>query len=108
MSKLRARRRQGLLYQLRALQYLLHQGMAIRGHTEVEGNLHQLLKVWANDNSDLELWLSEKKYMSHDIVTEQITLMGNTLLHSLLQNIKQNSPSWYAIMGDEASDVAKR
>jgi len=46
--------------------------------------------------------------MSHDIVTEQITLMGNTLLHSLLHNIKQNSPAWYAIMGDEASDVANR
>jgi len=45
--------------------------------------------------------------MSHDIVTEQITLMGNTLLRSLLHNIKQNSPAWYVIMGDEASDVAK-
>ena len=46
--------------------------------------------------------------MSHDIVTEQITLMGNTLLRSLLQNIKQNSPTWYTIMGDEASDIANR
>ena len=46
--------------------------------------------------------------MSRDIVTEQITLMGNTLLCSLLQNIKQNSPAWYAIMGDEASDIASR
>ena len=46
--------------------------------------------------------------MSHDIVTEQITLMGNTLLRSLLQNIIQNSPAWHAIMGDEASDIANR
>ena len=46
--------------------------------------------------------------MSHDIVTEQITLMGNILLRSLLQNIKQNSSAWYAIMGDEASDIANR
>ena len=93
MSKLQASRRQGLLKQLCALQYLLRQGIAIRGHTEVEGNLYQLLKVWANDNSDITHWLSERKYMSHDIVTEQITLMGNTLLCSLLQNIKQNSPT---------------
>ena len=48
MSTLRASHRQGLLKQLRALQYLLHQGIAIRGHTEIEGNLYQLLKVWAN------------------------------------------------------------
>ena len=108
MSTLRASCRQGLLKQLRALQYLLRQGIAIRGHTEVEGNLYQLLKVWANDNSDITHWLSERKYMSHDIVTEQITLMGNTLLRSLLQNIKQSSPAWYAIMGDEASDIANR
>ena len=46
--------------------------------------------------------------MSHDIVTEQITLMGNTLLRSLLQIIKQNSPVWYAIIGDEVSDIANR
>ena len=72
MSTLRASRRQGLLKQLRALQYLLRQGIAIRGHTEVEGNLYQLLKVWANDNSDITHWLSERKYMSHDIDTEQI------------------------------------
>ena len=45
MSTLRASRRQGLLKQLHALQYLLRQGIAIRGHTEVEGNLYQLLKV---------------------------------------------------------------
>ena len=93
--------------QLRALQYLLRQGIAIRGHTEVEGNLYQLLKVWANNNSDITHWLSEGKYMSA-IDTEQITLMGNTLLRSLLQIIKQNSPTWYAIMGDEASDIANR
>jgi len=59
------------MHQLWALRYLLRQGMAIRGHTEIEGNLHQLLKVWANDNGDIEkvwendnidieLWLSEK------------------------------------------------
>jgi len=37
-----------------------------------------------------------------------VTLMDNTLLRSLLHNITQNSPVWYAIMGDEASDVANR
>ena len=40
MSTLRASRRQDLLKQLRALQYLFWQGIAIRGHTEVEGNLY--------------------------------------------------------------------
>jgi len=93
VSTLQASHRQGLLNQLCTLQYLLREGIAIRGHTEVEVSLYQLLKVWRNDNSDITHWLSEGKYMSHDIVTEQITLMGNTSLRSLLQNVKQNSPA---------------
>ena len=64
MSTLRASRRQGFLKQLCALQYLLCQGIVIRGHTEVESNLYQLLKVWANDNSDITHWLSERKYVT--------------------------------------------
>ena len=36
-------RRCGFLKQLRAMQYLLRQGLALRGHVEKEGNLTQLL-----------------------------------------------------------------
>ena len=44
--------------------------------------------------------------MSHEIITEQIVLMGQRLLQSLLQQVQQSSPAWYALMGDEATVVA--
>ena len=61
--------RQGLLNQvpIRVL-YLLHQGITIRIHTELDVNLYQLLKVLANDNSD----------------TKQCNICHKTLLQSRL------------------------
>ena len=46
--------------------------------------------------------------MSHDIINEQITIMGHSLLRTLLANIKKNVPGWYAIIADEAADVVNR
>jgi len=43
--------------------------------------------------------------MSHEIVDEQIFLMAK---RSLLTVISKNNPAWYAIIGDEATDVAKK
>ena len=80
--------------------------MAIRGHTETEGNLHQLLRGY--DDADLKCWLQEIKYMSHDPVNEQIKIMSLSILRTLLEKIKECSPSWYAIIGDEAMDAANR
>ena len=34
--------------------------------------------------------------------------MGLEVLHSLLANIKICSPAWYAIIADEATDIANR
>ena len=65
--------------------------------------------MWAGaSNSDLKTWLRENKYMSHDIINEQITIMGHSLLQTLLANIKKNVPVWYAIIADEAADVVNR
>ena len=46
--------------------------------------------------------------MSLVIVNELITSMGLSMLRSLLTNIKKCVPAWYAIIADEATDVAKR
>lgn len=43
VAKAQMIRRQGLVLQLRAIVFLSRQGIAIRGHTESEGNLHQLM-----------------------------------------------------------------
>ena len=101
-------RQQALLKQLQCLRFLLRQGLAIRGHTETEGNLHQMLVMWSAYDSSLKNWLREKKYLSPIIINEQITIFGLDVLRSLLAKIKTASPAWYAIIADEASDVNNR
>ena len=49
MAQLQLTRRKGLLYQLRAIMFLIRQGIAIQGHTESEGNIQQLLQMWITD-----------------------------------------------------------
>ena len=78
-----------LLKQLSSLRYLLRQGLAIRGHVEIEGNLMQLLRLHCEDIPRLKQWLQAKKYLSHDIVNEQISLMANHILRKLLQEIRE-------------------
>ena len=46
--------REMLLRQISSLKFLLRQGLAIRGHEELEGNLLQLLKLRSEDFPDLK------------------------------------------------------
>ena len=69
----------------------------MRGHDETEGNLSQLLIMLSNDCPDVKSYIHEKNYMSHEIVDEQMSLMANRLLRSLLTAISENNPTWYAI-----------
>ena len=108
LNKVLACRRHCLLKQLSALRYLLRQGLAVRGHTEKDGNLYQLLLLCSSEDKKLKQWITDSIYMSHEIITEQIVLMGQRLLRSLLQQVQHSSPAWYALMGDEATDVANR
>ena len=73
--------------------------MAIRGHKEEEGNLVQLMNLWSEDVPGLKRWLDKHQYMSHQVVNEMITLMGNTVLHKLLSNIRE--ACWFTIIADE-------
>ena len=88
LSKLQQLRREGLLMQLRAILFLTRQGIAIRGHTESEGNLQQLLKMWSHDNNAIRNWLSENRFTSHQFVNELIDIMGLTVLRSLLKKVQ--------------------
>ena len=96
--------RQMLLKQLTSLRYLLRQGIAVRGHVEEEGNLHQLQKFRAEDIVGLERWLSDRAYQSHDIVNELIQLMAHQLLRHLLREVRQ--AEWYSVIADETRDAS--
>lgn len=56
------------------------------------------------DDADLKLWLAEAKYLSPPIVNEQMKLLGEHLLQSLLSEIREMP--WFAILADEASDIS--
>lgn len=49
------------------MRFLLRQGLALRGHTEKEGNLPQLLNNWSEDDEILKGWF---RYMSHEMLNE--------------------------------------
>lgn len=102
---LQATRRAGLLKQITSLRFLLRQGLAIKGHTEDEGNLSQILKLWMKDSDTVQAWLDEEKYMAHDIISELIKIMGQEVLGRILDSVKSSNPSRYAIIADEATDV---
>ena len=106
LLKLQQLRREGLLMQLRAILFLTRQGIAIRGHTESEGNLYQLLKMWSINSDAIKNWLSENRYTSHQFVNEVIDIMGLSVLRSVLKRMKECSgPAWFSIIADEATDI---
>ena len=104
VSEAQRMRRDAFLKQLSSLKFLLRQGLAIRGHTEHDGNLIQLLQHRSEDSPDLTKWLENHQYLSHDIVNEIIKLMGNTVLRKLLGKIRE--VQWYSIMADETRDIS--
>ena len=104
VSREQAERRSMLLTQLRSLKFLLRQGLSIRGHKENEGNLMQLLKMQSEDSPSLQKWLGDNHYMSHGVVNEMITIMGNTLLRDILSSIR--AAKWFSVMADETRDIS--
>ena len=107
-KKEQSKRRGALVKQLYCIRYLLRQGLALRGYKESEGNLYQLLLMWSCYDSSFKKWIKENRYLSPVIVNELISTMGLSVLHTLLNNIKECNPYWYAVIADEATDMANR
>ncbi len=72
----------------------------------MEGNLYQLLILLSAFDSDVKNFLSANRYLSHDFINELISMMGQSILRSLIQEICACSPSWYSVIGDEATDMS--
>ncbi len=98
--------RQMLLKQLSSLKYLLRQGLAIRGHEDLEGNLIQLLLLRSEDCAQLNTWIRERKYFSPPILNEQISLMALSALRALLVDISR--AQWFSLIADEVTDVGNK
>ena len=94
------------LKQLSSLQFLLRQGLAIRGHTDEESNLSQLLKLRCEDEKNLRSWLQEKKYGSPEIINECITLFASEVVNNILNEIR--AAKYFSILADETKDVQNK
>lgn len=82
--------------------YLARQGLALRGHDELESNLIQLLKVRCEDDPEILKFLDNKKYLSHDIINELLQCMYNRLVKKIVSSIQQSK--WFALIADETTD----
>ena len=92
--------------QLKAIVFLTRQGSALRGHTESEGNLSQLMQMMSKDNAVIQSWLRNNCYTSHLAVNEVIDSLGLTAFRKLLSKIKAvTGPAWFSIIAYEATDV---
>ena len=101
-----AARREFLIVNLSSLKFLVRQGVPIRGHEEIEGNLMQLLLLRANDCSGLKQYVENGTYLSHDVINEMISLMSNQVLRKLLSEIRE--AQFYSLIADKATDVANK
>ena len=100
-------RRNILLIQISSLKFLLRQGMAVRGHEEIQGNLPQLMLLRANDVADpVKKWVYDGKYMSHDVMNELITALGQATIRKIINHVQ--SVRSYALLVDETRDVSNK
>ena len=93
---------------LESIQFLVRQGLPLRGHKEgladLGGNLYQLLLLRGNTCPGLKPWLQEKEYTSPTILNEIVNQMGQSLLRKLLS--EASATMWFSILADEATDVS--
>ena len=82
----------------------MRQGLAIRGHHDDDGNLIQLLNCCSEDITSLRSWMLDRKYLSHDIINEQIAIMARWVLNTLITDIK--NAGIFSIIADETRDVS--
>lgn len=88
---------------------MCRQGLAIRGDgDEADSNLHQLLRMKAEEDQNLKNWLKRKEnvYTSPDIQNEIIKIMALQLLREVTKDL-QTSP-YLTVMADETTDTANR
>ncbi len=101
----KVKNQQALYHIISCIRYLCRQGLSIRGDKdETNGNLQQLLRMKAEEDTNLKDWLRRKEnvYTSPDIQNEIIKLMGLQILRNITSEL-QCSP-FLAIMADETTD----
>ena len=81
-------RRKALSIQISCIVYLLRQGLTLRGHSDIESNLVQLLKLRSIDNNFLKEWINDKKYLSHDIINELCKEIYLLIIRDIVKEVR--------------------
>lgn len=104
--------RNALLAIFTSVRHLARQGVAMRGGSDCDGNLIEILKLRAVDNADLAWWLSRfesdganrcRHLLSHDIQNEMLSDISQSILRRLLDEIQKSK--FYAVMCDGTQDI---
>ncbi|CAF1413550.1 unnamed protein product, partial [Didymodactylos carnosus] len=94
-------RRQTLIIQISCIMFLLRQGLAFRGYSDENSNLIQLLKLRSIDNNFLKQWIDERKYLSHDIISELCKEIYLTIIRDIVKEISNRK--WFSLICDEST-----
>ncbi|XP_078371338.1 zinc finger MYM-type protein 1-like [Oculina patagonica] len=106
--------RKVLLAILGNIRYLARQALPLRGNWNLEtgseenSNFYQLLKLRAEENSEILDWLRRKddKYTSPVIQNEILEAIALCMLREISENI-QNA-TFFTIMADETADISNK
>ncbi len=105
-SQTQQENRRVLLKILEMVRYLGRQGIAFRGHDELESNFIQLFKLLGKDDPKLNVWFQHKgdRYLSPTIQNEMLQLMSVTIQREISSDI--HAATHFTIMADECTDSA--
>ncbi|CAF0765795.1 unnamed protein product [Adineta steineri] len=86
-KKHQEQRRQAFFIKISSIMYLLRQGLALRGQSDENCNLIQLVKLRSIDQDCLKDWIDNKKYLSHDIVNEIYKEIYLTIIRDIVKEV---------------------
>jgi len=90
-----------------SLQYLVRQGLAVRGHGDKDGNFMQLLKLRAADIPELQQWLERKVDMtSHHVQNEILEMFSHSVVRNICGRIRQADS--FAVIVDGTQDISRK
>ena len=84
------------------------QQIAIRGHTELNSNFTQILKLISSTSMELKNWLNRDNihYLSHDIQNEMIERLASAIMDKLPHFIHKSGI--YRVIVDETTDISSQ
>ena len=89
------------------MRLLVRQGLAVRGHEDIDSNFMQTLQVRSQDNEALANWLKREekcKYESHEIQNEIIKMLAFEVLRGVIADIQARL---FTVIVDETADVTQ-